>query len=114
MNTMQYQTEENGIIHCIMEGDLSLNNITDVREFLLSRLHEGTGLRISHAPDVQVDLAYMQLIIALKKSAGNSGKTCSIAAGAEDKLYKLFLTAGMSGKDMLHKSYKNNAGANNG
>ncbi|MBI2418852.1 MAG: STAS domain-containing protein [Ignavibacteriales bacterium] len=100
---MQYKTEENGIINCTMEGELTLNTISAVKEFFVARLHEAKGLHISHAADVQVDIAYLQLLLSLVKSAQNAGKTCGIVERESPELDKLFITCGCNeGKENFY------------
>jgi anti-anti-sigma regulatory factor len=69
--------------HCVaLSGTLTLRNIEDVRGWLLDAIQTHQAITIDCAAVTEVDLSFLQLIIAARKSAASAGKSFSLAQPA--------------------------------
>ena len=107
------QTVKKEII--ILNGDLTIQKASDVREQLLNALRQNDHLVIDMKNIREYDLTFLQLLIALRKSVDESGKTLTVVTGNNQMFYDLLKSSGYP-QDKWFKIepvISNNKGENN-
>lgn len=76
------------------ENDLTIRNAAALKATLVARLQESTVVSVKLNPDAVVDLSFIQLLSAARKSARTSGGELTLADPASPTLRSLLLRAG--------------------
>ncbi|MGD8781797.1 MAG: STAS domain-containing protein [Ignavibacteria bacterium] len=69
-----------------LNGDLSIQNIKETKKLIEHSLENNASIIIDHSNVVEIDLSYVQLLIAMQKQAIKNKKKIEIKDGS-----KLFL-----------------------
>lgn len=83
-------------VNLVVEGELCLKNVLSLSKHLRPLLQKYDYLSIQLKNIVELDLASLQLIWHLKKSAGHLGKTVAINAQLASDVQQLIKTAGLN------------------
>lgn len=79
----------------LLEGQLVIRNAGIIKKELLSSLNNSQNLELIFKNIIRVDLSFLQLIIALRKSAGNTGKEISLNAASNQQVISAIITSGL-------------------
>jgi hypothetical protein len=75
-------------------GDLTIRAVSDSREALLSALADSPAVTVSVAEDATVDLTFVQLIEAGRRTALEDGRTLTLARPAAGSLHEVLRRGG--------------------
>ena len=78
----------------ILKDDLTIQKASEIREQLLNILDQNEHLTINLKDVRECDLTFLQLLIALRKSVEESGKTLTLITGNNQSLYHLMKNSG--------------------
>lgn len=70
----------------VLEGPLTVRTIASIRDSLLDAMASHDAVELDCAAAVSVDLSFVQLLLAARRSARQGGKQLRLAAPAEGVL----------------------------
>jgi hypothetical protein len=79
----------------LLEGHLVIKNAHAIKKALLTALNRSQNLTLVFSNILKLDLAILQLLFALQKSASRFEKTISIDMESTDYLKSVILNSGM-------------------
>lgn len=79
----------------LLEGQLVIRNAHIIKKELLSALNNSQNLELIFKNITRVDLSFLQLIIALRKSAVNTGKEISLHAASNQQVRSAIIKSGL-------------------
>jgi anti-anti-sigma regulatory factor len=83
----------------VLAGDLTLRTVEQTRRRLLDDMVEGHAITIDCADDATVDMTFLQVIIAARKTAQTNGIELRLARPAPVPVRMLLERAGLIGDD---------------
>lgn len=80
--------------HFELRGKLGLRDATEVATALSLALETHPSVTIAVAPDADLDITILQVLVAAHKTAARAGKELALAASADSLLRKTLVKAG--------------------
>ncbi len=99
----QEQGSPNGPLLQI-EGEATLENISDLKQALLELLAQNAPLTIDFAKATRIDLACLQLVCSARRSAENAQKKLYLRGTSQDAFRSVLEDTGfqLSGEELSH------------
>lgn len=87
---------KNGQKECniTLEGNLTLQNIAEIKNNLLSRMNGHSAYTLSLVNVKDIDLSFLQVVLALDKYLEQRGKKFDVKFEIPDEMAKLLINAG--------------------
>jgi ABC-type transporter Mla MlaB component len=79
----------------LLEGQLVIRNAGIIKKELLSALTNSQNLELIFKNIIRADISFLQMIIALQKSATNLGKEISLDAGLNGPVKSAIINSGL-------------------
>ncbi len=94
ISTSLLSTADNQVPHLLIEGELTLNTATELKESLCNYLGYTKGLNITLANVTALDLSCLQILTACQKGCQAAGKLFTIQWEAENVFTELLQKTG--------------------
>ncbi|MEP7250916.1 MAG: hypothetical protein ABI683_01010 [Ginsengibacter sp.] len=89
----------------ILEGQLAIGNAAIIKKELTSALNDSQNLELILRNVVKADMAFLQLLISLKKSALAENKHVAINIDDSESINLAITNSGLSGNFFNNKKY---------
>jgi ABC-type transporter Mla MlaB component len=80
-----------------LDGSLCISDVDVVRMSLLNTIQQNSVIELDFSGTTDVDVSFLQLVIAARRMTRQAGKTLRLAAPAEGALHNALLRAGLLG-----------------
>ncbi|MFO7448266.1 MAG: STAS domain-containing protein [Ignavibacteriaceae bacterium] len=95
MSKFQYD-EMNHILTLILDGELTIENLKDVKSLFLEAFEKSDSISLDHTNAKEYDFSYLQLLCSAVKTAEASGKKLFLRGNDSEAFKDLVKESGFS------------------
>jgi anti-anti-sigma regulatory factor len=91
-----YYDESRKILNLVLDGDLVIGNINEIKTLLTEAFSKSDSLEVNHNEAKEFDYSYLQLLVSAIKTANLTGKTVKIKEDSPQDFLTLVNDAGFN------------------